>query len=83
LVSGGGGTAVAKFTVPDWGDKVNSGVGLSYQPARLHRLQAGIQQPYAGVSYIAQTRTMNLTAGLPTSQRTLKYKFLLVASTTL
>ncbi len=29
---------VAKFIVNDWGDKVNSGVGLSYRPARLHRL---------------------------------------------
>ncbi len=28
----------AEFIVPDWGDKVNSGIGLSYRPARLHRL---------------------------------------------
>ncbi len=30
----------AKFIVPDWGggDKVDSGIGLSYRPARLHRL---------------------------------------------
>jgi hypothetical protein len=33
-----GGETVAKFKVPDWGDKVNSGMGLSYRPARLHRL---------------------------------------------
>ncbi len=26
------------YQVPDWGDKVNSGIGLSYRPARLHRL---------------------------------------------
>jgi hypothetical protein len=25
----------AKFLVPDWGDKVDSGIGLSYRPARL------------------------------------------------
>jgi hypothetical protein len=30
--------AVAKFIVPDWGDKVDSGMELSYRPARLHRL---------------------------------------------
>ncbi len=30
--------AVAKFIVPDWGDKVDSGMGLTYRAARLHRL---------------------------------------------
>ncbi len=30
----------AKFIIPDWGDKVDSGIGLSYRPARLHT-QAG------------------------------------------
>ncbi len=28
--------AVAKFLVPDLGDKVDAGIGLSYRPARLH-----------------------------------------------
>ncbi len=28
--------SVAKFTVPDCGDKVDSGIGLSYRPARLY-----------------------------------------------
>ncbi len=28
---------VAKFIIPGWGDKVDSGIGLSYWPARLHR----------------------------------------------
>ncbi len=28
---------VAKFLVPDWVDKVDSSIKLSYQPARLHR----------------------------------------------
>ncbi len=33
---------VAKFLVSDWGmDIVDSGTGLSYRPARLHRLEAG------------------------------------------
>jgi hypothetical protein len=30
--------AVAKFLVPDLGDKVDSGIELSYRPTRLHRL---------------------------------------------
>jgi hypothetical protein len=33
--------SVAKFFVPDWGDKVDSGIGLSYRAARLHRLAGG------------------------------------------
>jgi hypothetical protein len=28
----------AQIIVPDWGDKVDYGMGLSYRPARLHRL---------------------------------------------
>jgi hypothetical protein len=27
-----------QFIVPDWGDKVEYGIGLSYRPARLSRL---------------------------------------------
>jgi hypothetical protein len=27
---------VAEFIDPDWGDKVNTGIGLWYRPARLH-----------------------------------------------
>jgi hypothetical protein len=64
---------VAKFIVPGWGHKINSGIGLSYRPARLHtdlkkkkfliiykefhRL-AGRVKPYAGVNYIPQSGTM-------------------------
>jgi hypothetical protein len=29
---------VAKFLVPDWGEIVDSGIGLSYRQARLHVL---------------------------------------------
>ncbi len=38
---------IAKFLVPDWGDKVNSGIGLSYRPAtaRLHRLAGQYNNP--------------------------------------
>jgi hypothetical protein len=28
---------VAKFLAPDWVDKVDSSIKLSYRPARLHR----------------------------------------------
>jgi hypothetical protein len=30
--------SVAKFIVPDWGNKVNFGKWLSFRPAKLHRL---------------------------------------------
>ncbi len=37
---------------PDWGDKVNSGIGLLYQPDRLHTWAGGpVRQPYAGVDF--------------------------------
>ncbi len=38
-------TPVAKFFVPDWGDIVDSGIGLSYQLARIHRLAARNDNP--------------------------------------
>ncbi len=41
----------APFIVPDWGDKVDYGVGLPYRPVRLHRL---VRQPYTIVDYIPQ-----------------------------
>ncbi len=53
---------VAEFIVPDWGDKVNTGIGLSYRPTRLHRLCGPVCQPYAGVDYIPQSGTMNLAS---------------------
>jgi hypothetical protein len=31
-----------QFLVSDWGDIVDSGIGLSYRPARLHRLADNI-----------------------------------------
>jgi hypothetical protein len=36
---------VAKFIVPDWGDKVDSGIGYPHQPARLHRLAGRNDNP--------------------------------------
>ncbi len=37
--------SVAEFIVPDWGDKVNSGIRLSYLPAMLHRLAGRYDNP--------------------------------------
>jgi hypothetical protein len=36
---------VAKFLVPDWGYIVDSGIGLSYNPARLHRMAGLFDNP--------------------------------------
>ncbi len=36
---------VAEFLVPDWGDLVDSGKGLSYRPARIHRLAGRYDNP--------------------------------------
>jgi hypothetical protein len=58
-----GSNPVAKFIVSDWGDKVNSGIGLSYRPARLYIGWRTVQQTYAGVNYILQSGTMNLATG--------------------
>ncbi len=33
------GSPVAKFIVPDWGDKVDSGIGLSYWPVTMIKNQ--------------------------------------------
>jgi hypothetical protein len=37
--------SVAKFLVLDWGDMVDSGMGLSYPPAGLHRLASRQDNP--------------------------------------
>ncbi len=44
---------VAKFIVPDWGDKVDSGIGLSYLPATA-RLPIGWQ---AGTTALCRSQT--------------------------
>ncbi len=50
----------AKFLVPDWGDKV-SGIGLSYRPARLHRLEWWARTTTLCRSQLCpQSGTMNL-----------------------
>ncbi len=45
----------AQFLIPDWEDKVNYGIGLSYQPTRLHR-PVGRYDSYAIVNFIPQRR---------------------------
>ncbi len=42
----------AQFIVPDWGDKVDYGIELSYRPLRLHWLAGryGNPMPYSTVS---------------------------------
>jgi hypothetical protein len=58
-----GANSVATFLVPDWGDKVNSGIGLSYRPAMLHRLAGRYDNPMP-VNYIPQSGTMNFDTGV-------------------
>jgi hypothetical protein len=55
--------AEAQFIVPDWGDKVDYGIGMSYRPVRLNRLAGRYDNPYAIVDYIPQSGTMNLATG--------------------
>ncbi len=52
---------VAKFLVPDRGDVVDSGKGLSYRTARISG--GPVRQPYARVDYIPQSGTKNLASG--------------------
>ncbi len=58
---------VAKFIVPDWGDKVNSCIRLSYRPySKPVWPGATIREPHAGVNFISlpQSGTMNLATVL-------------------
>jgi hypothetical protein len=47
---------VAEFIDPDWEDKVNSSIGLSYRSARLHGLARAGTTAYAGVEFIPQSQ---------------------------
>jgi hypothetical protein len=51
--------SVAEFIVPDWGDKVNYAIGLSYRPARLHRLAGRYDNPMPELTISPSQRTMN------------------------
>ncbi len=48
------------------GNKVDSRIGLSYRPARLHRLTRPVRQPYAGVNFFPHSGTKNLPIELST-----------------
>jgi hypothetical protein len=47
--------AVAEFIVPDWGDKVNSGIRLSYRPASQVAWRAGLSTQ-SGVDFFPPIR---------------------------
>ncbi len=56
-----------KFVVPDWGDIVDSGIGLSYRSKASTQADGPVGQPYAGVNYMPQSGTKNLVSRyLPT-----------------
>ncbi len=42
---------VAEFIVPDWGDTVDPGIGLSYRPIMLHRLSGRNDNPIRNQLY--------------------------------
>jgi hypothetical protein len=52
----------AKFLVPDWGDIVDSGIGLSYRPARLHRLAGRYDKPMLELTISPQSGTKNFSS---------------------
>jgi hypothetical protein len=52
---------VAEFIVPDWGDKVDFGIELSYRPASLRiRSLAGCDNPMPVSTLFPQSGAMNL-----------------------
>jgi hypothetical protein len=56
--------SLAKFIVPDWGDKVDHGIGLSYRPAAgLHRLEGRYDNPMPESTLSPHSGTMNLATG--------------------
>jgi hypothetical protein len=57
--------AVAEFIVPDWGDKVNSGIGLSYRPATHVAWRAGMSTLCQSLTFSSQSGTMNSATVLP------------------
>ncbi len=54
---------VAKFKVPDRGDKVDSSIGLSSRPVRLHRLAARYDNPMPEPTVSPQSGTMKTRIG--------------------
>jgi hypothetical protein len=56
-------SAEAKFLVHNWGDIVNSGIGLSYQPACLCSLAGRYDNPMSETTISPQSGTTNLATG--------------------
>jgi hypothetical protein len=54
---------VAKFLVPDWGELVDSGIGLSYRSAGLHKLAGRYDNPMPESTIFPQSATKNLASG--------------------
>jgi hypothetical protein len=52
----------AKFLHPDWGDIVDSGTGLLYRPARLHRPAGRYDNPLPEVIYIPHSGNLNFAS---------------------
>ncbi len=54
---------LAKFLVPDWGDKADSSVGLSYRPGSLCSMAGRYDNPMPGSAISpCQSRTKNMTS---------------------
>ncbi len=54
--------SVASFIVSDFGDKVDSGIGLSYRSAKLHRLAGRYDNPMPESTISTISGTMNLAS---------------------
>ncbi len=52
-------SSVAEFIDPDWGYKVNSGIGLLYRPDRLHGLAGRYDNPSRSWLYPPSQWSMN------------------------
>jgi hypothetical protein len=50
----------AKFIVPDWGNQVDSDIGLSYRPARLYRQAADTATLYMSESTISPSQGLRI-----------------------
>ncbi len=61
--------SVSQIHSPWLGDKVDYGLGLSYRPARLHRLAGRYHNPMTESTLSPQSRTMNLATDFSRSWR--------------
>ncbi len=59
----------------NWGDKVNSGIGLSYRPARIHGMAGRYDNPMPELTLSPSDGSMNSTTGQELHVCTLVGKF--------